>query len=150
MAAWAFLAAGSLDGWILSSSAVRSCVWLLSLLSAFVGAEGVSVACGDVGSSRSMGFVSHQGLCRTAWLGESPGCGRCHAHSAHVIASLGVVGVTSGWLCGCCCGGAVLSRGSAVVWACACSLAAAPSTGVALLAAGGVVAASCAAGELGW
>ena len=84
-AACTFLAAGSLEGWILSCSAVRSCVWLLSTPSALACAVGVS-------EPWSMGRVSHHGLWRTAWLGDGSGWGRCHAHSAHVIASLGNLG----------------------------------------------------------
>ena len=124
-------------------------MWLLSPLSAFPCAEGVSVACGGVGSPWSMGRVSHQGLWRTAWLGDCSGWGRCHPHSAHVIASLGNVGVSGGWCCGCCCCTA-LPREPVVVWACACSCAAVPTEGASLLVAGGVVAAFCSVGESGW
>ena len=83
----------SLEGWMLSCSAVRSCVRSLAVASWPVFAVAGSKACGGVASPWSMGRVSHHGLRRTAWLGDGSGCGRCHAHSAHVIASLGNVGV---------------------------------------------------------
>ena len=68
-------------------------MWLLAAAALLVSAVAVSRACGCVVSPWSMGRVSHHGLWRTAWLGDGSGCERCHAHSAHVIASLGSVGV---------------------------------------------------------
>ena len=106
----------------------------------------VSEACGGVASPWSGGCVFYHGLCRTAWLGDCSGCGRCHAHSAHVIASLGSVRVEVGcsWCC-CCCWCACEPWLLVACWACGCvSL----SDAAASLVACGVSVVSAGAAEL--